>query len=96
MRPSLSKGIGVGTRLDLKQLILLVTRKAMAGKEFLNPILKTVICIAGMLAMGYFLYPSVRSGIIEDNLTILRALVFLGFTYLLVQSIKQMIERREQ
>jgi hypothetical protein len=68
----------------------------MAGKEFLNPILKIVICIAGMLVMGYFLYPSVRSGIIEDNLTILRVLVFLGFTYLLAQSIKQMIERREQ
>ena len=68
----------------------------MAGKEFLNPILKIVICIAGMLVMGYFLYPSVRSGIIEDNLTILRALVFLGFTYLLAQSIKQMIERREK
>ncbi len=68
----------------------------MAGKKFLNPILKIVICITGMLVIGYFLYPSVRSGIIEDNSTVLRALVFLGFTYLLVQSIKQMIDRREQ
>ncbi len=68
----------------------------MAGNKFLNPILKMAICITGMFVMGYFLYPSVRSGTIEDNLTILRALVFLGFTYLLVQSIKQIIERREQ
>jgi hypothetical protein len=68
----------------------------MAGNKFLNPILKMVICLIGMLVMGYFLYPSVKSGIIEDNLTVLRALVFLGFTYLMVQSIKQIIERREQ
>lgn len=68
----------------------------MAGKKFLNPILKIAICISGMLVVGYFLYPSVQSGTIEDNLTVLRALVFIGFTYLLGQSIKQMLERREQ
>jgi hypothetical protein len=96
MRPALGKGSGVGTRLDRDQPILLVARKEMAGNKFLNPILKIVICLIGMLVMGYFLYPSVKSGIIEDNLTVLRALVFLGFTYLMVQSIKQIIERREQ
>ena len=68
----------------------------MAGNKFLNPILKIAICITGMFVMGYFLYPSVQSGVIVDNVTILRALVFLGFTYLLVQSIKQIIEHREQ
>jgi len=64
----------------------------MAGKKFLNPILKIVICLTGMILMGYFLYPSVSSGNFEDSLTIVRGLVFLGFTYLLVQSIKQMFE----
>ncbi len=68
----------------------------MAGNKFLNPILKMAICISGMFVMGYYLYPSVLSGTIEGNLTIVRALVFLGFTYLLVQSIKQLLERREQ
>jgi hypothetical protein len=68
----------------------------MAGNKFLNPILKMAICIAGMFVMGYYLYPSVLSGTLEDNLTIMRGIVFLGFTYLLVQSIKQMLERREQ
>jgi len=68
----------------------------MAGKKFLNPILKATICVLGMLVMGYFLYPTVLSGTFEDNLTVVRALVFLGFTYLLVQSIKQILERREQ
>jgi hypothetical protein len=67
----------------------------MAGKKFLNPILKIAICVTGMLVMGYFLYPAALSGTIGDNLTIVRALVFLGFTYLLVQSIKQMVEGRE-
>lgn len=84
------------TRLDLKRQILLVPGQEMVGKKFLNPILKIVICVLGMLAMGYFLYPSVLSGTFEDNLTIVRSLVFLGFTYLLVQSIKQILGRREQ
>ncbi len=67
----------------------------MAGKNFLNPILKVAICVLGILVMGYFLYPSVVSGTVEDNLTIVRGLVFLGFAYLLVQSIKQILEGRE-
>lgn len=68
----------------------------MAGKKFLNPFLRIAICIMGMLVTGYFLYPSVQSGTVEDSLTVMRALVFIGFTYLLGQSIKQMLERREQ
>ncbi len=68
----------------------------MAGKKFLNPIFKIAICITGMVVIGYFLYPSVQSGTIEDSLTVLRALVFIGFTYLLGQSIKEILERREQ
>jgi hypothetical protein len=68
----------------------------MSGKKFLNPVLKIAICVAGMFVMGYFLYPSVLSGTVEDNLTIVRVLVFLGFTYLLVQSVKEMLESRQQ
>lgn len=63
------------------------------GKEFLNPTLKIVLCLAGMLAMGYYLYDAVQSGTFSDNLTIGRTLVFLGFTFLLARSVKDMIGR---
>jgi hypothetical protein len=39
--------------------------------------------------MVYFLYPSIQAGEFSDHLTIIRALVFLGFSYLLIQSIKE-------
>jgi hypothetical protein len=68
----------------------------MAGKKFLNPVWKIAICVAGMLIMGYFLYSSIRSETFDDHLTILRALVFLGFTYLLAGSIKQMLQPPEK
>jgi len=68
----------------------------MAGKKFLNPILKIVLCLVGMMLMGYFLYGSIQAGEPSDRVTIVRALVFLGFTYLLVQSIKDLMTPGER
>jgi len=59
----------------------------MAGKRFLNPILKIVLCLAGMFTIGYFLYPSILSGNVFDGMGIVRLLVFLGFSYLLIKSV---------
>jgi len=68
----------------------------MAGKKFLNPILKIVLCLVGMMLMGYSLYGSIQAGEPSDRVTIVRALVFLGFTYLLVQSIKDLMTPGER
>jgi hypothetical protein len=67
----------------------------MAGLKFLNPILKMMICIAGMLIMGYYLYDSLLQGLYE-TITVVRALVFVGFSYLLVQSIGELIKDRNK
>ncbi|MBI4965833.1 MAG: hypothetical protein HY913_21325 [Desulfomonile tiedjei] len=61
----------------------------MAGNKFLNPYLKMVLCLLGMALMGYFLYPAVQAGEFSDHMTIVRALVFLGFSYLLMQSVRE-------
>ncbi|HMK35811.1 MAG TPA: hypothetical protein VK463_12135 [Desulfomonilaceae bacterium] len=58
----------------------------MAGKQFLNPYLKIVLSLMGAVAIGYQLYVWLGSGEPYDNLTVIRALVFAGFAYLLVQS----------
>ncbi len=63
----------------------------MAGIKFLNAYVKIVLCVLGMGIMAYFIYPSVQMGDFGDNLTIVRALVFLGFSYLFVQSLKQVL-----
>lgn len=67
----------------------------MAGLKFLNPILKMMICIAGMLIMGYYLYESLLQGLYE-TITLVRALVFVGFSYLLVQSIGELLKDRNK
>lgn len=61
--------------------------------KFLNPILKIVLCLGGMAVMGYFLYPSLVGGNFSDGLTLGRGLVFLGFTYLFIQSIRELVGR---
>jgi hypothetical protein len=65
----------------------------MAGMRFLNPILKIMLCLTGMAVIGYFLYPSISEGNFWDGLTIGRGLVFFGFTYLFVQSLRELIDR---
>ena len=68
----------------------------MAGKKFLNPLLKIVLCIVGMVVLAYHSSPSVMSGKFDDHMTLLRLAVFAGFTYLLVQSVREVIDRSEE
>ena len=67
----------------------------MAGKKFLNPVLKATLCSVGIGAMVYLLVPQVRSGGPYDYLTLARALVLLGFVYLLAQTVKDMLWGRQ-
>lgn len=62
----------------------------MPGKRFLNPVVKIILCAAGMVTMGYFLYPVVLSDSPVDRLVLVRGLVFLGFAYLLAQGIRDL------
>jgi hypothetical protein len=63
----------------------------MAGKKFLNSYLKIFICAIGMSVMAYYLYPAMQAGELHDKLNLIRAIVFLGFTYLLVQSVREVL-----
>jgi hypothetical protein len=63
----------------------------MAGNRFLNSYLKIVICVLGMAVMGYFLYPAIEAGTLTDKLNLIRGLVFIGFAYLFVQSVKEVL-----
>lgn len=66
----------------------------MAGLKFLTPIMKMSLCILGMAVMGYFLYGSIADGNFHDRITLVRALVFVGFGYLLVQSARDLIRQK--
>jgi hypothetical protein len=66
----------------------------MAGLKFLTPITKMSLCVLGMAVMGYFLYGSISDGTLHDRITLVRALVFVGFGYLLVQSAKDLIRQK--
>jgi hypothetical protein len=67
----------------------------MSGKKFLNPFIKAVLSLIGMFAVGYQLYVWLGSGEAYDGLTVIRALVFAGFFYLLVQSFRQILNPGE-
>ena len=66
----------------------------MNGKKFLNPYAKVILCVLGMLCIGYYVLIQIQSGLIYDNLLIfiIRVIVFLGFTYLLVRSISDLVK----
>ena len=66
----------------------------MATTKFLNSYVKVVLCIFGMLAMGYSLYPEFPSGLFNDGMTAARGLVFCGFAYLLVVSLTEIVKGR--
>lgn len=68
----------------------------MAGKKFLNPLLKIILCIIGMVVLAYHGSPAVMAGNFDDHMTIVRLLVFVGFTYLLVQSLREVLDRSEK
>ncbi len=67
----------------------------MSGKRFLNPFLKIVLSLIGIFVVGYQLYIWLGSGEAYDKLTIVRGLVVAGFFYLLVQSVRQILDRDE-
>lgn len=66
----------------------------MAGAQFLNPYLKVVICLIGMGLMAYLLYPDIQAGRFYNIAIIGRVLLFIGFMYFLVKSIKQIFQHR--
>jgi hypothetical protein len=66
----------------------------MAGRKFLTPLIRAILCTFGMAVMGYFLYGSIADGTLHDRITLVRALVFVGFGYLLVQSAKDLIRQK--
>jgi hypothetical protein len=67
----------------------------MAGKKFLNPVVKVGLCAVGMLIMGYFLVSSVSSGSFGDRTDIARLIVFVGFAYLFIRSIADVVAQRK-
>lgn len=67
----------------------------MAGKKFLNPIVKIALCVIGMVTMGVFLYPAILSGNLSEFLMIVRLVVFIGFGYLLVQGVRDLLARSD-
>jgi hypothetical protein len=64
----------------------------MAGKNFLNPLLKMILCSIGIFAMAYYLIPALQSDKPIETLDGIRGLVLLGFGYLLIQSLRQLIK----
>lgn len=68
----------------------------MAGKKFLNPLLKIILCLAGMVVLAYHASPEVAAWRFDDHMTILRLVVFAGFTYLLVQSVRDVLDQTKK
>jgi len=62
----------------------------MAGKKFLHPLSKIILCAIGTFVVGYFLLSAIQSGDYHDRMTIVRGLVFLAFSFLLVRSISEL------
>ena len=67
----------------------------MAGKKFLNPTIKIMICLSAIAVLGYLV---VQEAIIQSDLVnkffIGRILVMIGFVYLLVQSLRELLQNR--
>ncbi len=66
----------------------------MAGKKFLSPLLRIVLCAAGMLILGYFIASTFRDGTFGDLTDLLRLVVFLGFAFLLVRGILDIVRHK--
>ncbi|MEI6133485.1 MAG: hypothetical protein WCP72_00805 [Desulfomonile sp.] len=67
----------------------------MAGKKFLNPTIKIMICLSAITVLGYFV---VQEAIFQNDpvnkFLIGRILVMIGFVYLLVQSLRELLQNR--
>lgn len=66
----------------------------MAGKKFLNPTIKIIICLLAIAVLSYFV---VQEALFQNDLVnkflIGRILVMIGFAYLLVQSLREMFRK---
>ncbi len=67
----------------------------MAGKKFLNPLLKVLLCFFGTSLLGYYVYESFLTSPGLDGITIARILVLAGFVYLLIQSVRDFLKTRD-
>lgn len=67
----------------------------MAGKNFLNPLLKMFLCAFGTSLMGFYVYGSLKSEAPMDTTLALRILVLIGFVYLLIQSARDFLGKRD-
>jgi len=63
----------------------------MAGLKFLNPVLKSILCGIGIMVMGYYIYEAVQQGQAMERLNLVRGVVFLGFSYLLYHSVREVM-----
>ncbi len=67
----------------------------MAGKKFLNPTIKIMICLSAITVLGYLV---VQEAIFQNDpvnkFLIGRILVMIGFVYLLVQSLRELLQNR--
>lgn len=66
----------------------------MAGKKFLNPYVKVVLCSLGAAFMGYYLYRDVQAGELYVGAPLMRAVALVAFVYLLVKSLLDLMGRR--
>ena len=66
----------------------------MAGKKFLNPFAKVVVCCLGAAFTGYYLYQNIQAGELHVGMPLLRACVFVAFLYLLFRSIRDLVDQR--
>ncbi len=62
----------------------------MAGKNFLNPTVKILLCVFGTALIGYYVYESFTAGAPMDSTFIIRIMVLIGFIYLLIQSVRDL------
>jgi uncharacterized protein YneF (UPF0154 family) len=58
----------------------------MQNKQFLTPAVRIVICLLGMLIMGYFIVEDFRSGAPADTVLYVRIGVFCAFGYFLIRT----------
>lgn len=58
----------------------------MTNKKFLNPAVRIVICLLGMLTMGYFIVEDFRSAAPAATVLYVRIGVFCAFGYFLIST----------
>lgn len=67
----------------------------MAGKKFLNPLFKLLLCLFGTSLMAFYVYDSLETGAALDTTLVLRILVLIGFVYLLIQSARDLLGKKD-